>query len=138
MSLGRQPSIIYEGIVLWICIILREETIREWRGSYNGCPIGCIPSFCWIKGKNSQFPHGRNSNWVNHVYLCLYFITFFCVLFSYLFVALRSYFWHITCILLNENKCFHSNMDAILSSSSNSMLDALILLWIDDDNYTFS
>ena len=26
---GRQPSIIYEGIVLRLCIILREETVRE-------------------------------------------------------------------------------------------------------------
>jgi hypothetical protein len=28
--------------------ILREETMRERRGSYNGCVVGCIPSFCWI------------------------------------------------------------------------------------------
>jgi hypothetical protein len=28
--------------------ILREETVRERRGSYNGCVVGCIPSFCWI------------------------------------------------------------------------------------------
>jgi hypothetical protein len=25
--------------------ILREETVRERRGSYNGCVVGCIPSF---------------------------------------------------------------------------------------------
>ena len=25
----RKPSIIYEGIVLWLCIILRDETVRE-------------------------------------------------------------------------------------------------------------
>jgi hypothetical protein len=30
------------------CCILREETVRERRGSYNGCVVGCIPSFCWI------------------------------------------------------------------------------------------
>jgi hypothetical protein len=28
--------------------ILREETVRERRGSYNRCVVGCIPSFCWI------------------------------------------------------------------------------------------
>ena len=33
----RHPSIIYERIVLWLCVILREETVREWRGSYNRC-----------------------------------------------------------------------------------------------------
>jgi hypothetical protein len=25
--------------------ILREETVRERRGSYNGYVVGCIPSF---------------------------------------------------------------------------------------------
>ena len=25
----RKPSIIYEGIVLWLCVILRDETVRE-------------------------------------------------------------------------------------------------------------
>ena len=28
-SPGRNPSIIYERIILWLCIILREETMRE-------------------------------------------------------------------------------------------------------------
>jgi hypothetical protein len=28
--------------------ILREETVRERRGSYSGCNVGCIPSFYWI------------------------------------------------------------------------------------------
>jgi hypothetical protein len=36
--------------------ILREETVRERRGSYNGCVVGCIPSFCWIiKRKDLEF-----------------------------------------------------------------------------------
>jgi hypothetical protein len=25
--------------------ILREETVRKIKGSYNGCVVGCIPSF---------------------------------------------------------------------------------------------
>jgi hypothetical protein len=25
--------------------ILSEETVRERRGSYSGCVVGCIPSF---------------------------------------------------------------------------------------------
>jgi hypothetical protein len=28
--------------------IMREEIVRERRGSYNECVVGCIPSFCWI------------------------------------------------------------------------------------------
>ena len=47
--LRRQPSIIYEGIVLRLCIILRDETVRERRGSYNRFAVGCIPSVCWMK-----------------------------------------------------------------------------------------
>ena len=47
--LRRQPSIIYEGIVLRLCIILRDETVRERRGSYNRFVVGCIPSVCWMK-----------------------------------------------------------------------------------------
>jgi hypothetical protein len=27
------------------CCIMREEIMRERRGSYNGCVVGCIPSF---------------------------------------------------------------------------------------------
>ena len=42
----RKPSIIYEGIVLRLCIILRDETVREWSGSYNEFVVGCIPSVC--------------------------------------------------------------------------------------------
>ena len=47
-----EGNLFYEGIVLQLCIIanifLREETVRERRGIYNGCVVGCIPSFCWI------------------------------------------------------------------------------------------
>jgi hypothetical protein len=32
---------VYEGEYC----IMREETVRERRGSYNGCVVGCIPSF---------------------------------------------------------------------------------------------
>jgi hypothetical protein len=46
----RKPSFMYEGIVLWMVdeceyCILREEIVRERRGSYNKCVVGCIPSF---------------------------------------------------------------------------------------------
>jgi hypothetical protein len=27
------------------CCVLSEETVREIRGSYNGCVVGCVPSF---------------------------------------------------------------------------------------------
>jgi hypothetical protein len=39
---------LYCGCVLCEYCILREEIVRERRGSYNGCVVGCIPSFCWI------------------------------------------------------------------------------------------
>jgi hypothetical protein len=45
----RQPSSIYEGIVLRMCIILRDETVRERRGSYRRFVVGCIPLVCWMK-----------------------------------------------------------------------------------------
>jgi hypothetical protein len=58
--------------------ILREETVRERRGSYNGCVVGCIPSFCWIiiKEGPGNFSGGCSPHWVNHVYLCLYCIVY--------------------------------------------------------------
>ena len=38
----------------------------------------------WNKGKDRKFLHGCSPNWVNHVYLCLYFITL-SILFLHLF-----------------------------------------------------
>jgi hypothetical protein len=37
-------------VAMYYCeyFILREEIVRERRGSYRGCVVGCIPSFCWI------------------------------------------------------------------------------------------
>jgi hypothetical protein len=37
-------------VVVYYCeyCILREEIVRERRGSYIECVVGCIPSFCWI------------------------------------------------------------------------------------------
>jgi hypothetical protein len=37
-------------VVVYYCeyCILREDTVRQRRGSYIGCGIGCIPSSCWI------------------------------------------------------------------------------------------
>jgi hypothetical protein len=37
-------------VIVYHCehCILREEIVRERRGSYNECVVGCIPSFCWI------------------------------------------------------------------------------------------
>jgi hypothetical protein len=67
-------------VVVYYCeyCILREEIVRERRGSYNGCVVGCIPSFCWIIIKEGprNFSGGRSPHWVNHVYLCLYCIVY--------------------------------------------------------------
>jgi hypothetical protein len=61
--------------------------VREIRGSYNECVIGCIPSFCWItKMKDLEISlvdvaHTR----VNHVYMCLYCIVYLlCFIFSFI------------------------------------------------------
>jgi hypothetical protein len=37
-------------VVVYYCAycILREDIVRERRGIYSGCVVGCIPSFCWI------------------------------------------------------------------------------------------
>jgi hypothetical protein len=37
-------------VVVYYCeyCILREETMRERRGSCSGCVVGFITSFCWI------------------------------------------------------------------------------------------
>jgi hypothetical protein len=58
--------------------ILREETVRERRGSYSGSVVGCIPSFGWIiKSKDlDNFSGGCSPHWVNRVYLCLYCIVY--------------------------------------------------------------
>jgi hypothetical protein len=42
--------------------ILREETMRERRGSYSGFVVGCIPSFCRIiiKKGPGNFSGGRS------------------------------------------------------------------------------
>jgi hypothetical protein len=39
---------LYCGCVCVQILYSEEETVRERRGSYNGCAEGCIPSFCWI------------------------------------------------------------------------------------------
>ena len=58
--------------------IFREETVRGIRGSYSGRDVVCIPSFCWIIIKEGprNFSGGRSPHWVNHMYLCLYFIMY--------------------------------------------------------------
>jgi len=68
--------------------ILREETMRERRKSYNGCVVGCIPSFCWIiiKEGAGNFSGGRSPHWVNHVNLCLSCIVCLLCLFVSAFV----------------------------------------------------
>jgi hypothetical protein len=68
--------------------ILREETAREKRGSYNRHVVGCITSLCWIIIKEGpiNFSGGCSPHWVNHVYLCLYFIVYLMCFISYFFL----------------------------------------------------
>jgi hypothetical protein len=53
--------------------IMREETVRERRGSYGGFFCRLYPFICWIiiKEGPSNFSGGRSPHWVNHVNLCL-------------------------------------------------------------------
>jgi hypothetical protein len=53
--------------------ILREETMRERRGSYNKFCCRLYPFICWIiiKEGPGNFSGGRSPHWVNHVNLCL-------------------------------------------------------------------
>ena len=82
--------------------ILREETVRERRGSYNGFCCRLYPFICWIiiKEGPGNFSSGRSPHWVNHINLCLScivcllcfisaFVLFYCsaVLFFYQLVS---------------------------------------------------
>ena len=52
--------------------ILREETVRERRGSYSEFFCRLYPFICWIiiKEGPDNFSGGRSPHWVNHVNLC--------------------------------------------------------------------
>ena len=53
--------------------ILREDTVRERRGSYNGFYCRLYPFIFWIiiKEGPGNFSGGSIPHWVNHVNLCL-------------------------------------------------------------------
>jgi hypothetical protein len=63
----------YCGYVDGEYCILREETVRERRGSYSGFCCRLYPFICWIiiKEGPGNFSGGRSPHWVNHVNLCL-------------------------------------------------------------------
>jgi hypothetical protein len=58
--------------------ILREEIVRERRGSYNKIFCRLYPFICWIiiKEGPANFSGGRSPHWVNHVNTCLYCIVY--------------------------------------------------------------
>jgi hypothetical protein len=58
--------------------IMREETMRKIRGSYNGFCCRLYPFICWIiiKEGPDNFSGGRSPHWVNYVNLCLYCIVY--------------------------------------------------------------
>jgi hypothetical protein len=100
--------------------ILREETVRERRGSYNGFCCRLYPFICWIiiKEGPGNFSGGRSPHWVNHVNLCLSCIVCLCVLFLHLFyfIAPRSCFSnriepepYTTLWKTEEDLCYKSN-----------------------------
>jgi hypothetical protein len=68
--------------------ILREETVRERRGSYNGFFCRLYPFICWIiiKEGPGNFSGGRSPHWVNHVNIvsllyCVSSVFCFCICF---------------------------------------------------------
>jgi hypothetical protein len=78
--------------------ILREETVRERRGSYNGFCCRLYPFICWIiiKEGPGNFSGGHSPHWVNHVNLCLSCIVcllcFVSAFVLFYFIAPRSCF----------------------------------------------
>ena len=51
----RKPLILYEGIVLRLCIVcvlsereIEREIVIENIRYYSGYALGCVSSFCWI------------------------------------------------------------------------------------------
>ena len=66
--------------------ILREDILRERRGSYNRFFCRLYPFICWIIIKEGpyNFSGGHIPHWVNHVNLCLYCIVYLmCFVFAF-------------------------------------------------------
>jgi hypothetical protein len=76
--------------------ILREETVRERRGSYIGFCCRLYPFIRWIiiKEGPGNFSGGCSPQWVNHVNLCLSCIVcLLCFVSTFVyFIAPRSCF----------------------------------------------
>ena len=92
--------------------ILREETVRERRGSYNRFCCRLYPFICWIiiKEGPGNFSGGRSPHWVNHINLCLFCIVYLlCFFFPHLFyfIAPRSCFSNICDPFLCSMANFH-------------------------------
>jgi hypothetical protein len=70
--------------------ILREETVRERRGSYNGFFCRLYPFICWIiiKEGPNNFSGGCSPHWVNHVNLSLLYCVSFVFCFRICFILL--------------------------------------------------
>jgi hypothetical protein len=71
--------------------ILREEIVRERRGSYSGFCCRLYPFICWIiiKEGPDNFSVGGSPHWVNHVNLCLSCIVYLlCFVFCICFILL--------------------------------------------------
>jgi hypothetical protein len=71
--------------------ILREETVRERRGSYSRFCCRLYPFICWIiiKEGPGNFFGGRSPHWVNHINLCLSCIEYLlCFVFRICFILL--------------------------------------------------
>jgi hypothetical protein len=93
--------------------ILREETVRERRGSYSGFCCRLYPFICWIiiKEGPGNFSGGRSPHWVNHVNLCLSCI-----------VCLLCFCFCICFILLLRGPVFLTPMVRIEPNGSQTLL----------------
>jgi hypothetical protein len=77
--------------------IMREDTVRERRGSYNRFCCRLYPLICWIiiKEGPDNLSSGHSPRWVIHVNLCLSCIVYLlCFVFHifFIFIAPRSCF----------------------------------------------
>jgi hypothetical protein len=97
--------------------ILREETVREGRGSYSGFCCRLYPFICWIiimEGPGN-FSGGHSPHWVNHVNLCLSYIVCLLSFFS----AFVLFYCSVVLFFLTRRSVDHSLVISSRSSSVN-------------------
>ena len=91
-------------------------------GGCGGIPLPAIV-VGGSRGGSSWCSSGRSPYWVNHVYSCLYFITFFCVLFLLLFYC---------CTILFLKIGIKTRLKELMHEKRNPLVDIKLKLLHDD------